>query len=57
MQVARVLKLKEGSCEQGTLRIATGFSKAKLSRLLMEMEERHIIYKEQRGKKNVIFLR
>ncbi|MBD3310685.1 hypothetical protein GF351_05710 [Candidatus Woesearchaeota archaeon] len=56
-QIIRVLRLKEGSCEQGTLRIATNFSKAKLSRILMELEQRRIVYKEQRGKKNVVFLK
>jgi len=56
-EVIRVLKLKEGSCEQGTLRIATDFSKAKLSRLLMELEQRKIIKKESRGKKNIVFLK
>jgi uncharacterized membrane protein len=56
-QVMNVLKLKEGSCEQGTLRIATGFSKAKISGLLKEMEERKIIIKEKRGKKNLVFIK
>ncbi len=56
-QVIRVLKAREGSCEQGTLRIVTGFSKARLSRLLMELEARKVIYKEKRGKKNLIFLK
>ncbi|MBW2964427.1 hypothetical protein KY363_03115 [Candidatus Woesearchaeota archaeon] len=56
-QVVNVLKLKEGSCEQGTLRIATGFSKSKLSTLLTELEQRNIIHKEKRGKKNLVFLK
>jgi uncharacterized membrane protein len=56
-QVINVLKLKEGRCEQGTLRIATGFSKAKLSGLLKELEERKVIHKEKRGKKNLVFLK
>jgi uncharacterized membrane protein len=56
-QVVRVLLLKEGKCEQGTLRVATDFSKAKLSRLLSELEARNIVYKEKRGKKNLIFLK
>jgi uncharacterized membrane protein len=56
-QVVNVLKLKEGRCEQGTLRIATGFSKAKLSGLLKEMQERKLIHKEKRGKKNLVFLK
>ncbi|MFC1742149.1 hypothetical protein ACFL3V_06445 [Nanoarchaeota archaeon] len=56
-QVINVLKLKEGSCEQGTLRVATGLSKTKLSLLLKELEERNIIHKEKRGKKNLVFLK
>jgi len=56
-QIVRVLKQREGSCEQGTLRIVTGFSKAHLSRLLMELEARKIVFKEKRGKKNLVFLK
>ncbi len=56
-QVVNLLKLKEGKCEQGTLRVATGFSKAKLSGLLKELEERKIVHKEKRGKKNLVFLK
>jgi len=56
-QVVRILKSKEGSCEQGTLRIVTGFSKAHLSRLLSELEARKVIFKEKRGKKNLVFLK
>jgi uncharacterized membrane protein len=39
------------------LRVITGFSKAKLSGLLKELEERNVVYKEKRGKKNLVFLR
>ncbi len=56
-QVVTILKQREGSCEQGTLRVITGFSKAKLSVLLKELEERNVIFKEKRGKKNLVFLR
>lgn len=56
-QIFNILKRKEGSCEQGTLRVITGFSKATLSRILKEMEDRKMIYKEKRGKKNLIFLK
>ncbi|MBW3012305.1 hypothetical protein KY311_03905 [Candidatus Woesearchaeota archaeon] len=56
-QIVNVLKLKGGSTEQGTLRVATGFAKATLSRILKELEERNVIYKEKRGKKNLIFLK
>jgi len=31
--------------------------KASLSRLLMELEARNVIYKEKKGKKNVVFLK
>ncbi len=56
-QIMRILKQREGKCEQGTLRVITGFSKAKLSGILKELEERKIIYKEKRGKKNLVFLK
>jgi uncharacterized membrane protein len=56
-QVVNLLKLKEGRCDQGTLRVATGFSKAKLSMLLKELEERKIIHKEKSGKKNLVYLK
>jgi uncharacterized membrane protein len=55
--VINILKMKQGSCSQSTLRVAGDFSKAKLSRLLMELEERGIIYKDSVGKKNIITLR
>ena len=55
--VIKVLKLKNGSTTQSTLRIATGFSKATLSRLLMELEQRKIIVKEKKGNKNLIILK
>jgi general stress protein CsbA/DNA-binding transcriptional ArsR family regulator len=56
-QIINILKRKEGSCEQGTLRVVTGFSKATLSRLLTELEDRNVVYKEKRGKKNRVFLK
>ena len=56
-QIIRVLQQKEGKCEQGTLRVVTDFSKAHLSRLLMELEARKIIHKEKKGKKNLVFLK
>lgn len=55
--VLNVLRLKHNSCTQATLRIATDFSKAKLSRILSELEERGVIFKEQQGRKNLITLR
>ncbi|MCX8146841.1 MAG: hypothetical protein N3D84_00005 [Candidatus Woesearchaeota archaeon] len=56
-QIINILKQREGQCEQGTLRVITGFSKAKLSGLLKELEDRKIIFKEKRGKKNLVFLK
>jgi uncharacterized membrane protein len=52
-----ILREREGKCEQGTLRVITGFSKAKLSGLLKELDERRIVHKEKRGKKNLVFLK
>ena len=56
-QIVNILKQRGGQCEQGTLVVVTGFSKAKLSSLIKELEERNIVYKEQKGKKNVIYLK
>ena len=53
-QILSVLKQKGGKCEQGTLRVVTGMSKAKLSQVLKELEERKIIRKEKEGKRNLI---
>lgn len=55
--VVNVLKQRDGQCEQGTLRVVTGFPKATLSRILKELDDRKIIYKEKRGKKNLVFLK
>jgi DNA phosphorothioation-dependent restriction protein DptG len=55
--VLNILRMKHNSCSQATLRVVTDFSKAKLSRILAEMEARGIIYKEQQGRKNMITLK
>ncbi|HLC67224.1 MAG TPA: hypothetical protein VJK52_06320 [Candidatus Nanoarchaeia archaeon] len=55
--VVRVLQLKGGSASQGTLRIATNYSKAKLSRILTELEQRGVIHKDRDGKRNLVSLR
>lgn len=56
--IVNILRQRDGRmCEQGTLRVITGMPKASLSRLLTELEERRVIYKEKRGKKNLIFLK
>ncbi|MBI5398258.1 hypothetical protein HZB03_02230 [Candidatus Woesearchaeota archaeon] len=56
-QIVTILKQRDGQCEQGTIRVITGFSKAKLSGLLKELEARNVVHKEPRGKKNVVFLK
>ena len=56
-QVVNILRQREGRAEQGTLRVVSGLPKSTLSRILKELEERNIIYKEKRGKKNMVFLR
>lgn len=56
-QVVNILRSREGQCEQGTLRVVTGFSKAYLSGLLKELEARKIVIKEKRGKKNLVLLK
>ncbi len=55
--IINVLRMKHNSCTQATLRVVTDFSKARLSRLLSELEERGVIYKEQSGRKNLITLK
>lgn len=56
-KIISALKKKQGECEQATLRIITDFSKAHLSRLLMELEQRNLIKKIKKGKKNIIRLK
>ena len=55
--IINILKQRNGQAEQGTLRVVSGFPKASLSRILKELEERKVIFKEKRGKKNLVFLR
>ncbi len=52
----RILRQKEGKCQQSTLVVITGHSKAQLSRILQEMEARQIIKKHVKGNKNIIIL-
>jgi len=54
--IVRLLRQREGRCEQGTLCIVSGLSKATLSRLLTELEMRGIVRKERQGKKNMVYL-
>ena len=55
--VVNILRQRDGICSQSTLRIVGNFSKATLSRLLVELEQRNVIRKEKRGKKNLVILR
>ncbi|MCX6706569.1 MAG: MarR family transcriptional regulator [Candidatus Woesearchaeota archaeon] len=55
--VISILRQRGGVMSQSTLRIAGNFSKATLSRILKELEQRNIIKKEQRGKKNLVILK
>lgn len=56
-RIIDILKKKNGECEQATLRLITDFSKASLSRILKELEQRGIIKKLASGKKNIIALK
>ena len=55
--IVNILKQKQGQCEQATLVTLTNMSKASLSRLLNELESRNILYKEQKGNKNLVILK
>lgn len=55
--VVNILKKRKGKCTQSTLLTLTNMSKASLSRLLLELENRKIIRKEQQGNKNLIILK
>lgn len=55
--IVNILRQRDGICSQATLRIVGNFSKATLSRLLVELEQRNVIKKEKRGKKNLVILR
>ena len=56
-QVVNILKQRGGSCEQGTLKVIMNLPKSTLSGLLSELEERKIITKQKKGKKNLILLK
>lgn len=54
--IVNILKMRNGCCTQATLQVITNFSKAYLSRTLAELAERGIVFKERRGRKNMITL-
>jgi uncharacterized membrane protein len=56
-QIVRIIERKNGKIEQGTLVTISDFSKAKVSHVIKELEERKIIKKVKKGKKNVIMLK
>jgi len=56
-QIINILKQRGGSCEQGTLRVIMNIPKSTLSTLISELEERKIIIKQKKGKKNIISLK
>lgn len=56
-KIVDILKKKNGECEQVTLQLITSHPKATLSRILKELEERNIIKKISKGKKNIIVLK
>ncbi len=47
---------KEGTCDQKFLVKETGFSKAKMSRIIFDLEERGLLTKTRRGRTNMIEL-
>jgi len=56
-RIVNILNKKDGECEQATLRLITDHPKATLSRILKELEQRNIIKKVSKGKKNIIVLK
>ena len=56
-QIVRIIEKKGGKVNQSTLVTISDFSKAKVSQLVKELEERKIVKKVKKGKKNVIILR
>ncbi len=55
-KVIELLIGKEGICDQKFLVKETGFSKAKMSRIILDLEERGLVTKTRRGRTNIIEL-
>jgi uncharacterized membrane protein len=56
-QIVRIIERKGGKINQGTLVTISDFSKTKVSQLVRELEERKIIKKVKKGKKNTLVLK
>jgi len=55
-KVIELLMGKEGTCDQRFLVKETGFSKAKMSRIILDLGERGLVTKTRRGRTNIIEL-
>ncbi|MCK5452584.1 MAG: hypothetical protein KAI51_04045, partial [Candidatus Aenigmarchaeota archaeon] len=55
-KVIELLMAGEGTCDQRVLVNETGFSKAKMSRIILDLEERGLVTKTRRGRTNIISL-
>ncbi len=55
-RVIEILMANDGKCDQRQLVKETGFSKAKMSRMMLDLEERGLITKTRRGRTNIIEL-
>ncbi|MEA2003867.1 MAG: hypothetical protein U9O53_02810 [archaeon] len=55
-KVIELLMGGEGTCDQRVLVKETGFSKAKMSRIILDLEERGLVTKIRRGRTNIISL-
>lgn len=56
-QVIALLSSSGGGLPQSRIVESTGWSKAKVSRLLTEMERRGVVHKVPRGRENLVLLR
>jgi uncharacterized membrane protein len=56
-QVINILRLKEGSTTQATIRVALNMPKATLSAVIKELSDRKIVNTEKKGNKSVITLK